>query len=104
MHERKRTCTEKTKGKIVPTATMAMLVSKEKSRMPFAHMNVAKHVRHTINKVCHVSANLMPSKKSTRYSRKIDHALSSLSEFPPPIVIQEMRLAPQPVSNPRIFK
>jgi hypothetical protein len=72
---------------MVPTATMAMLVSKEKSRMPLAHMNVAKHVRNNMNSVCHVKAKRIPSKKSTRYSIKVDHALFWLFDSPPPIVV-----------------
>ena len=80
------TWTEKTRGKMVPTATMAMLVSKEKSRMPLAHMKVAKHVRNTMNSVCHVRAKRIPSKKRTRYSIKVDHALFWLPGSAPPIV------------------
>jgi hypothetical protein len=79
-------CIEKTSGKTVPTATMLMEKSNEKSSRPLAQKSVAVAVATTMNNACHEEANFKPSHTSAAASmNRCQLLVTPLSLFSLPI-------------------
>mmetsp|Transcript_5657 Transcript_5657/g.13728 ORF Transcript_5657/g.13728 Transcript_5657/m.13728 type:complete len:240 (-) Transcript_5657:135-854(-) len=93
-------CTEKTSGKMVPTATMFIEKSNEKSSIPLAQKRVAVAVQTTMKNVCHVDANRIPSHTSAAASRKRDQLLVMPPSFPVTPLMRAAMTIPLSITTP----
>ena len=75
------TCTLKRSGRIVPTDTMDMLVSNERSKTPLEHKNVARLVTTIMKRACFEKANLTPCQNIARFSKNSVSTFASGARF-----------------------